>query len=350
MSAAMDVGIGLPNTIPGTDWRLVVERARRADGGPFSTLGVLDRLAYDSIDPLRRRPAAAVTERIGLATMIAIGTCATPRCSPSRRRRSMRCRASASRWDSPSARGSTTTKWRRPTTAAAGRFVGTTCRSHTRRRRPGRPTRHAAPGRRHGRPAFARMARYADGYAHNGGPPRAFARAAASARAAWNDLDARNYFALPRTPKPSLIRNQFGFTLGGPVRENRSFFFIAYEGLRQKAGTARRASVPTERMRLGDLSELGVVIRDPFNGAVYGSVIPSNRIDPIAQEVIQAYPLPNLPGVRGNRVEIGNRIEDGNDVSVKIDHQLFGSTLMTGRYSYSLTRVLDPFRIKAAAE
>jgi alkanesulfonate monooxygenase SsuD/methylene tetrahydromethanopterin reductase-like flavin-dependent oxidoreductase (luciferase family) len=38
-------------------------------------------------------------------------------------------------------------------------------------------------------PAFARMARYADGYAHNGGPPRAFARATASARAAWSDLD-----------------------------------------------------------------------------------------------------------------------------------------------------------------
>ena len=70
----MDVGIGLPNTIPGTDGRLVVEWARRADGGPFSMLGVLDRLAYDSIDPFAAlAAAAAVTERIGLATMIAIG-------------------------------------------------------------------------------------------------------------------------------------------------------------------------------------------------------------------------------------------------------------------------------------
>src|SRR5919198_6251300 len=70
----MVVGIGLPNTIPGTDGRLVVEWARRADEGPFSTLGVLDRLAYDSIDPFAALAAAAgVTERIGLATMIAIG-------------------------------------------------------------------------------------------------------------------------------------------------------------------------------------------------------------------------------------------------------------------------------------
>ena len=54
----MDVGIGLPNTIPGTDGRLVVEWAR-ARRWPLSTLGVLDRLAYDSIDPFAARAAAA---------------------------------------------------------------------------------------------------------------------------------------------------------------------------------------------------------------------------------------------------------------------------------------------------
>src|ERR687895_1957324 len=70
----MKVGIGLPNTIPGTDGRLLVEWARRADAGPFSTLAVLDRLAYDSLDPFcALAAAAAVTERAGLATMVAIG-------------------------------------------------------------------------------------------------------------------------------------------------------------------------------------------------------------------------------------------------------------------------------------
>src|SRR5918992_1903570 len=70
----MNVGIGLPNTIPATDGRLLVDWARRADAGPFSTLAVLDRLAYDSVDPFCALAAAAgVTERIGLATMIAIG-------------------------------------------------------------------------------------------------------------------------------------------------------------------------------------------------------------------------------------------------------------------------------------
>src|SRR5919106_4856666 len=70
----MNVGIGLPNTIPGAEGRLLVEWAQRADAGPFSTLAVLDRLAYDSIDPFAALAAAAgATERVGLATMIAIG-------------------------------------------------------------------------------------------------------------------------------------------------------------------------------------------------------------------------------------------------------------------------------------
>jgi alkanesulfonate monooxygenase SsuD/methylene tetrahydromethanopterin reductase-like flavin-dependent oxidoreductase (luciferase family) len=60
----MKVGVGLPNTVPGTDGRVLVEWARRAERGPFSTVAVLDRLAYDSVDPFAAlAAAAAVTER-----------------------------------------------------------------------------------------------------------------------------------------------------------------------------------------------------------------------------------------------------------------------------------------------
>ncbi|MDQ4081378.1 MAG: LLM class flavin-dependent oxidoreductase, partial [Actinomycetota bacterium] len=70
----MNVGVGLPTTTPGTDSERLLEWARRADGGPFSSVGVLDRVVYDGLEPFAAlAAAAAVTARVRLATMIAIG-------------------------------------------------------------------------------------------------------------------------------------------------------------------------------------------------------------------------------------------------------------------------------------
>ena len=69
----MDVGIGLPSTIPGVGRDEVLEWARRAEARGFSSLGTLDRLVYDNFEPLvTLAAAAAVTERIRLATTILI--------------------------------------------------------------------------------------------------------------------------------------------------------------------------------------------------------------------------------------------------------------------------------------
>ena len=87
----MNVGVGLPNTTPGTDGALVLEWARRADAGPFSSVAVLDRVAYDGLEPFATlAAAAAATARVRLATMIAIARCARPPSSPSRRPRCTR--------------------------------------------------------------------------------------------------------------------------------------------------------------------------------------------------------------------------------------------------------------------
>ena len=70
----MQVGIGLPAGIPGADGQLVIEWARRAEDGPFTSLGVVDRIIYNSYDPmLALTAAAAVTRRVKLATMIVVG-------------------------------------------------------------------------------------------------------------------------------------------------------------------------------------------------------------------------------------------------------------------------------------
>lgn len=70
----MDIGIGLPSTIPGIPGRLVLDWARAAEQAGFSTLGTLDRLVYGNLETVPTlAAAAAVTERIGLATAILIG-------------------------------------------------------------------------------------------------------------------------------------------------------------------------------------------------------------------------------------------------------------------------------------
>jgi len=69
----MDIGIGLPATIPGTSGSLVLEWAERADSGPFSSLGILDRLVYPNYEPLiTLGAAAAVTSRVRLMSTVLI--------------------------------------------------------------------------------------------------------------------------------------------------------------------------------------------------------------------------------------------------------------------------------------
>src|SRR5919108_5099603 len=69
----MDVGIGLPATIPGVTRHRLLDWARRADEAGFSSLGTIDRLVYANYEPLTAlAAAAAVTERIRLMTDILI--------------------------------------------------------------------------------------------------------------------------------------------------------------------------------------------------------------------------------------------------------------------------------------
>lgn len=70
----MDVAIGLPNAVPGTGGAQLIEWARRAEARGFSSLGTIDRILYDNYEPLTAlAAAAAVTERIGLATTVLLG-------------------------------------------------------------------------------------------------------------------------------------------------------------------------------------------------------------------------------------------------------------------------------------
>ena len=75
----MKVGIGLPGNIPGTGGDTILDWARRADDGPFSSLGTIDRLVYDNYDPLVILSAAAgATSRVRLLTCVLLAPLHNP--------------------------------------------------------------------------------------------------------------------------------------------------------------------------------------------------------------------------------------------------------------------------------
>lgn len=191
----MRVGIGLPVTIPRAPGRLVVEWAKRADQGPFSSLGALDRVLYDNYEPMTAlAAAAAVTSRIRLASTIVI--------APLRNTVLLAKQAASvnalsggrfvlglglgARSDDYELTGASyRTRGRDLTRQLAGMQA---CWEDA-RVGPLAATPPALLVGGSGGRGMARMARFADGFVHNGGPPRAFARAATEARAAWLDCE-----------------------------------------------------------------------------------------------------------------------------------------------------------------
>src|SRR5437667_6648935 len=121
-------------------------------------------------------------------------------------------------------------------------------------------------------------------------------------------LRTQNYFAPPGTQKGKWRYNQYGGTWGGPVVRNRLFYFVSYEGTRDRQFLSRTVSVPTESMRRGDLGASPTPIYDPLTGNANGSgrtpfannIIPADRIDPVAARLIALIPLPNVRNADGS--------------------------------------------------
>jgi alkanesulfonate monooxygenase SsuD/methylene tetrahydromethanopterin reductase-like flavin-dependent oxidoreductase (luciferase family) len=195
----MRIGVGLPTSTPPLGarhrGRELLEWATRAEAGPFSSLGVTDRLVYDCTDPLvALTAAAAVTTRVRLVTMVAIGpirpaavlaTQAASLDALSGGRLTLGVSLGA-RPDDYDAAGAS---WRGrgkqlSDQLAAMRDIWEGTSVGPRPASPGGPDLLVGGG---SGAAFLRAARHADGYVHGGGPPRAFASAAERARAAWTD-------------------------------------------------------------------------------------------------------------------------------------------------------------------
>ena len=158
-------------------------------------------------------------------------------------------------------------------------------------------------------------------------------------------LDARNYFAPRDEPAPDYRRNQFGLSLGGPILEDRLFFFGDYEGTRLTEGITQVTSVPTLAERRGDFS--GTALTVPVN-PLTGMPFPGNRIpelfqNPIGRAIAELYPLPNRDAPLANFVSSPNLTDDGDQFDVRIDRPMAGRFDLTARYSFADRRLHEPF-------
>src|SRR5207245_9549823 len=86
-------------------------------------------------------------------------------------------------------------------------------------------------------------------------------------------LDAKNFFDDPNQPIPLFIRNQLGASAGGPIKRDRLFFFGNYEGLRERPGVSKFASVPDQ---------------DARNGVISGNPV---TVNPAASPYLALYPM-----------------------------------------------------------
>lgn len=147
-----------------------------------------------------------------------------------------------------------------------------------------------------------------------------------------NIFDARNYF-LPDVPK--LNRNQFGASLGGPIRKNKTFFFANFEGSRERRGVSVTRTVPIDAWRTGDFSALGRVIRDPLTGQPFpGNQIPASRFSKPSQAALGLWPKANFgTGLLNNLIVTDPEKDDNNQVTARMDHELSGNDRLMGRYS-----------------
>ncbi len=164
-------------------------------------------------------------------------------------------------------------------------------------------------------------------------------------------LDARNFFASQVEP---LKQNQFGATLGGALRRNRDFLFGYYEGFRNRQGVTRNATVPSDKQRQGDFSEL----RDPQTGQPIplinyftGQPFPNNQIpapamSAMSQRILSFYPHANSgTNLFITTQKVKNQSDQGG---FRLDHIFSDRDQLAVHYNRSSAANEDPLSISGA--
>jgi alkanesulfonate monooxygenase SsuD/methylene tetrahydromethanopterin reductase-like flavin-dependent oxidoreductase (luciferase family) len=247
----VQVGIGMPTGIPGATRQLALDWARSADVGPFSSLGVTDRVRFHCWEALLALSvASAVTARIRLATMVLIGPL-RPAALLAKQAHTLQV-ISGGRLILGLGLGARHDDYEAVRVAVHRRGLDFSRQlvelrdewAENKDASDGSPPPPVLVGGGSGA-AFERMARYADGYAHGGGPPRAFASAAGRARAAWADL------GRPGVPR---LWGQGYFALGDEATVARgSTYLRSYYAFTGPFADRIVAAMPTSTQSIKDL-------------------------------------------------------------------------------------------------
>jgi len=187
-------------------------------------------------------------------------------------------------------------------------------------------------------------------------------------------LDAAARFVTPGAPKDKYNLNQFGGSLGGALKKDKTFFFMDYQGTRKRRGIVSSGLIPTPDMigltkGYGDftLNALGnpappltnPYSKSPFTcdtsgnpikpnsdgtqtGGTPCNKIPQALIDPTGQAMLKLYPTPNVTGETFNYLNIPTRSLNDDEFDVKVDHNFSSRDIAYARFSYEQAESLVP--------
>jgi hypothetical protein len=178
-------------------------------------------------------------------------------------------------------------------------------------------------------------------------------------------MDAKSFFADSVEP---LERNQFGGTFGGPVKKDKTFFFLYYEGMRDQQGETTRTTVPSNAERTGNFADQCALNNGSFNaqglcidnttaqisqnGQLFNFFVPPGSppqalpfnqlpfIDSLSQTLLQYYPLANSGPY--TFVDTQMLTSNSDQFGVRLDHYLTGRDTLNFRYSFGQANQIDP--------
>lgn len=148
-------------------------------------------------------------------------------------------------------------------------------------------------------------------------------------------LQGRNPFS---PVSPHGVNPQYAGSIGGPIKKNRAFFFVAYGDNQNGTAKASNGTVPTDAMRHGDFSGFAPII-DPTNGTPFpNNVIPADRISSVSANFIQKfYPEPNYGGAAFTHLNFRTQVAQHpveDDVVSRVDYRINDRHSLFVRYSF----------------